>query len=579
MSFSDTLFRAFAEYRERTLSNRECEKRFAEIARTGTAADTLEAVRTECEIEDDWIEAIETGLVSVGKAIAQERQFIRSNGEVTEIEKVKSVSRESVEHLARHSNLLTKEPQGGDLIPDRLFTVERLTDYAVYENRFLYMLLCYLRDFLSWRYQKIADLTQTYEGKLSLEKKLERGDRKTVFRVYAEEERKGDEFLTQANKCRAQLERIDGLLHTVERYLAVPLMQFVAKSPKLTPPVTETNVLKTNKDFKGAMQLYYFISAYAKDGFTVRQERVRLNPFDEGLAEEFAQAAELICFLAYKAGTGQQESLLGRYRQELEKERREAILREQAELEKLKQRVAQTGEGIDRYLMLLEKRAQELEAKCSELPLLKTRLEGAERELQEATAARRESERLLAEREEEFRLQTESLRASYEERLRTQAERAEAEKKELVTAHAQELQAKQEECAREISSAREACERTVSELRLQSEEERKKAAQEKEALERELGSCRAECTRLQRENTLAQAKMISLKKECGALTQEDDFTGRAQFDELEHQYRVFRAFFREEWKKAKKRIRREVFQAERDAGKDGEDRKKDKDGK
>ena len=104
------------------------------------------------------------------KAIAEERQFIRNNGEVVPIEKVKRVSRDSVEHLSRHSNLITKKSTGDNLIPEQLYTVERLNDYAVYENRFLYMLLTYLNEFIGMRYMRILDLTNTYQGSLDLEK-------------------------------------------------------------------------------------------------------------------------------------------------------------------------------------------------------------------------------------------------------------------------------------------------------------------------------------------------------------------------------------------------------------------------
>ncbi|MFQ7036464.1 MAG: DUF2357 domain-containing protein, partial [Candidatus Borkfalkia sp.] len=159
----DRLFRAFTDYRKNTKEERDCKRARRSVSRANADADRLQVVRTECEVENDWIDAIEEGLVFIGKAIAEERQFIRSNGEVQDIEKVKSVSRESVEHLARHSNLFTKDRgEGEDIIPDRLFTVERLTDYAVYENRFLYMLLCYLRDFIAYRYEKIVALTSMY---------------------------------------------------------------------------------------------------------------------------------------------------------------------------------------------------------------------------------------------------------------------------------------------------------------------------------------------------------------------------------------------------------------------------------
>ena len=584
MSVSDILFRAFAEYRKTTQTNRDCERRVKEIARTGAASDCLETVRTECVIENDWIDAIEEGLVHIGKAIAQERQFIRSNGEVVDIEKVKNVSRESVEHLAKHSNLLTKEPKGEELIPDRLYTVERLTDYAVYENRFLYMLLCYLRDFLSWRYTRILELTQTYEGQLSLDKTIEKGGRKTIFRLYIEEERKFDPFLSETSGCREQLERIDGLIRTVEMYLATPLMEFVAKAPKLKPPVTETNVLKMNKEFKAAVQLYYFITAYEKDGFTAKQEKVSLTPLEEKTAQEFAEAAELFSFLAYKANTGQQDILQSRLVQELEREKREAQQKEQSKLQALKKRIAETGTGMDEYLLLLEKHAQELEVQCSALPGLRKRLERSEKERTEAISAHKESERLLFERETEYRAEKENLCKGYEARLQAEAERAQAETLRLNAAHEEEMRKKQEECAKEIASVQESCSLTVQEIRSQSKKEKEeadakleRALKEKSSAEKELSSCRAESARLQQEKTLAQAQLISMKKDCGALTEKDDFTGREQFDELEHQYRVFRSFFREEWKKAKKRIRKEVFESEC-GEKNKEERNKDKDG-
>lgn len=584
MSVSDILFRAFAEYRKTTQTNRDCERRVKEIARTGAASDCLETVRTECVIENDWIDAIEEGLVHIGKAIAQERQFIRSNGEVVDIEKVKNVSRESVEHLAKHSNLLTKEPKEEELIPDRLYTVERLTDYAVYENRFLYMLLCYLRDFLSWRYTRILELTQTYEGQLSLDKTIEKGGRKTIFRLYIEEERKFDPFLSETSGCREQLERIDGLIRTVEMYLATPLMEFVAKAPKLKPPVTETNVLKMNKEFKAAVQLYYFITAYEKDGFTAKQEKVSLTPLEEKTAQEFAEAAELFSFLAYKANTGQQDILQSRLVQELEREKREAQQKEQSKLQALKKRMAETGTGMEEYLLLLEKHAQELEVQCSALPGLRKRLERSEKERTEAISAHKESERLLFERETEYRAEKENLCKGYEARLQAEAERAQAETLRLNAAHEEEMRKKQEECAKEIASVQESCSLTVQEIRSQSKKEKEeadakleRALKEKSSAEKELSSCRAESARLQQEKTLAQAQLISMKKDCGALTEKDDFTGREQFDELEHQYRVFRSFFREEWKKAKKRIRKEVFESEC-GEKNKEERNKDKDG-
>ena len=82
----------------------------------------------------------------------------------------------------------------------------------------------------------------------------------------------------------------------------------------------------------------------------------------------------------------------------------------------------------------------------------------------------------------------------------------------------------------------------------------------------------AEAERLGRERTLQAAEINALKKECGRFTDEDSFTSREQFEELERQYKVFKDFFRAEWKKTKKKIRAELLRPDGDGdGKDGGD--------
>ena len=182
MNHLDVYYRALREYRALTKENRECRAQRKAISQANTENDKIVITRNICTVDEDWILAIEKGLVFVEKAIKEERQFIYSNGEVEPIEKVKHVSKDSVQHLAKHSNLITKEQTGKDIIPDQLYSVERLSDYAVYENRFLYMLLCYLRDFVTIRYDKILDLSNQYDGVLSINKEITLPKQKITYK-------------------------------------------------------------------------------------------------------------------------------------------------------------------------------------------------------------------------------------------------------------------------------------------------------------------------------------------------------------------------------------------------------------
>ena len=130
MNHLDILYRALIEYNKNTLKN-DSYKQLIDVIRNSNAnGDKLVLTKYNCIIELDWIEEIEQNLEFIEKAIKEDRQFITSEGEVIEIEKVKNISRESVEHLARHSELITREAIDDVLTPDKIYSVQKLTAMA-----------------------------------------------------------------------------------------------------------------------------------------------------------------------------------------------------------------------------------------------------------------------------------------------------------------------------------------------------------------------------------------------------------------------------------------------------------------
>ena len=53
---------------------------------------------------------------------------------------------------------------------------------------------------------------------------------------------------------------MDLMLKAVLALLSTPLMEIAGKAPRLKPPITKTNVLKRDNNFKGAMALYEYVS-------------------------------------------------------------------------------------------------------------------------------------------------------------------------------------------------------------------------------------------------------------------------------------------------------------------------------
>ncbi|MDE6105447.1 MAG: hypothetical protein K2G38_07190 [Clostridia bacterium] len=566
MNELETYYRALTEYKNRIQSNSSCVRYNKAVAKSNLANSKIEVVKSECIIEEDWIAAIEKGLEHVEKAIAEERQFIRSEGEVKPIEKVKQISKESVEHLARHGNLLTKKIEGNsDIIPDKLFTVERLTDYAVYENRFLYMLLSYLRDFVSYRYEKICELSFTYNGTLNIKKSVGSGDKNTELEIRLTDIRRNDEYLKAHSPVKEKIDRIDLILRTVMAFLSTPLMEAVAKAPMLRPPVTETNVLKMNKHFKGAKELYYFLCAYEKDGFTVERTTHTINPFPDDTSDDFAQVAALCTFLTYEYGNGLEAELKKLYEAQLAAEREEEREKLAARIKSLKRRIEETGEGAEEYMLALERRISDLEADSTQL------LE-ARAEIKKLTADNAAKKTEIENLNDKIARQAEEVSAlnkAHAEELAAMSAAHAQEVENLNISHGEEIEKINREHAEELEKLNEQSKRISDELTAKLDQKSGELAAAKSEYEKaqaelrqQLDAAAQDIEKLKEENVLTAGRLKALSCERG-IKNEEDFSTEAKFDELERQYKAFKAFFKEEWRTAKKHIRREILKPEK----------------
>ena len=377
MSNLNNYYRAFKNYRKETLDNNVCERDRIAIATSNAENDVLQATKYLCHIDEEWIKTIEEGLEFVEKAVAEERQFIRTQGEVVESEKVKKISKVSVEHLARHSEMITHVPENpdDDLVPDKLYMVEKLSDYAVYENRFLYMMLCYLRDFINYRLEKIEKLRSSYVADLSINKEVTSKKRTLILETKIHEERQDNPFPIPDSQSADLIQRIKNCNQIVMSLLNTDLMVQVAKAPMIKPPITKTNVLKMNNNFKRSLALYDYVASYRGEGYTYEEVKIDLAPYSDKMADELAEAFNLPVFLSYKYGNDIEEYLENEYLKE-ERLRKEEEARKLVEqIQRLKKRALESNKTMEEYMLLLEKRNKMLERDSEELTLAKHEIE------------------------------------------------------------------------------------------------------------------------------------------------------------------------------------------------------------
>ena len=551
MNRSDAYYRALLAYKKITSEQRDCRRDSLAVAEAAGEG-SLSVTRMICTVDEAWIDAIEKGLVHIEKAIKEDRQFIYSNGEVIPIEKVKHVSKDSVEHLARHAELITRAPEGDEIIPDKLYTVERLSDYAVYENRFLYMLLCYLRDFVTLRYRKILELTGRYDGRITLSHEAASPDRAVTVRLELEDRREDDPYLRAHNPAHALIDRMDLILKTVVAFLATPLMESAGKAAMLKPPITKTNVLKMDNNFKGALALYDYIIAYEGEGYTVTEQTRTLRPMGDALREDMAAAELLLTDLAYRYGLELTPALRANLERD-ETDARLAELKARADaLDILRRRLERDGEPPEAYLLELEKTTRALRHELDRLDPLYKELDDRKR----SEASLNETLRALNDRIDGF--DAELARA---EEARLEAEAQMEQRHQKATAHLLEAHATEKTVlSREAES-----------LHARHREEMNALREDMNRKQAELDQVCAAYAELEAEKRLLHAQVLGQRAREKKITptELEAMTDKDSFDELERELEAFVALYGRVWKKTKRKIRKDLLNLKSIKGESG----------
>ena len=371
MNSLDILFRAFTEYKKTTALDVES-VRFKKSNGTsgGKAKEDIVVYFSTCTIEEDWVEAIERGIPFIQKAIAEERQFIRNDGEVLPIEKIRKTSVSSIQDLAKHSNYITHEPDPNaqaSVIPDKMLMIQKESDFAVYENRVIYTTLVYLRDFVSKRLNVIKELTNKYEADSFYRRKIDFGNRKMNIDFSLHEERIDDENYANRNSAKDIIERLNDILTNILVLLKTPLMLVVAKSDMVKRPITKTNVLKMNRNFRESLACFDFIANYQGDGFVIQRTEKSLSPFKPQILGDMSELVMLTSFITYSYGTGLEGELEKGYQEYLKQEK---LNKENELLKRLKSihgKADMEGQTLEEYLLAFEEGYRIIEKRLSEV--------------------------------------------------------------------------------------------------------------------------------------------------------------------------------------------------------------------
>lgn len=356
--------------------------------------------------------------------------------------------------------------------------IDEQESFAVYENRVLLTLINKALMFVDDKYSKMKDVPNDSYNNITMNRHLELNQQKLEFSVnYVNEnhESLAEDLDVEDIESLSDFDRIRRIRQELNECLATPLMKEIAKEPQVKPPLTQTNLLKENPNFKKAVELWSFLDTYKKQGFELVGEEYNGKMTDENkedvyLAMEFQHFMMSIttnpALRKMLQEKYEEENALAKeeaYRPENEKEtvleaQIEAVRKEETEirLKEIREREKQIldlNSEIKSLKITLDQKEQqiltlkgqisalqdELDNTKNELKETKLKLLETQKEIEKLTAEITELKETLENERESHAKQVEQMNADFAEKTRIAEENFANQIAELNTNHSNEV--------------------------------------------------------------------------------------------------------------------------------------------
>lgn len=300
--------------------------------------DSIFGKTNEKVIDMDWVIAIEETLPYIQKAIEEQGRFIKQAENVVRIKKSK-----------------------------KILTVEREEGFAIYENRVLLTLIHKALMFVDDKYSKMKDVPNDSYNNITMNRHLELNQQKLDFSVnYVNEKHESlaEDLDVEDIESLSDFDRIRRIRQGLNECLATPLMKEIAKEPQVKPPLTQTNLLKENPNFKKAVELWSFLDTYKKQGFELVGEEYNGKMTDENKEDVYLAMEFQHFMMSITTNPALRKMLQEKYEEE------NALAKEEADRpEKVKEMVleAQTEAVSKEEIEKLTAEITELKQKIAEL--------------------------------------------------------------------------------------------------------------------------------------------------------------------------------------------------------------------
>lgn len=243
----------------------------------------LSQVYTKKNYSTSWIDTIEECINALDTIVRNPRKFIVIEEDIVDVSLARSISVESVKHLAQHTNLISSVKKDGTVIPSKILNTSKEESFEIYENRFIYTLLLKVRDFIDLRFESLKNaLLESGELEVDLKSEFLLEGHKITYNMDSAANIPFDEIVKPKSKTGqlTSVERLTRIKSIISDFLNSAFAKEMRSCALVRPPIQRTNVILKDPNFKKALLLWQFVVANENMEFKVEttKETAELPP-------------------------------------------------------------------------------------------------------------------------------------------------------------------------------------------------------------------------------------------------------------------------------------------------------------
>lgn len=285
--------------------------------------------------------------------------------------------------------------------------IDEQESFAIYENRVLLTLIHKALMFVDDKYSKMKDVPNDSYNNITMNRHLELNQQKLDFSVnYVNEnhESLAEDLDVEDIESLSDFDRIRRIRQGLNECLATPLMKEIAKEPQVKPPLTQTNLLKENPNFKKAVELWSFLDTYKKQGFELVGEEYNGKMTDENKEDVYLVMEFQHFMMSITTNPALRKMLQEKYEEENALAKEEADRPEKVkEIREREKQILDLNSEIKSLKITLDQKEQQILTLKGQISALQDELDNTKNELKETKLklleAQKEIERLKEETE------------------------------------------------------------------------------------------------------------------------------------------------------------------------------------